>query len=163
MIPAAVPVDAWPISSMAQKYDLPVQLVAALCQVESGCNPMATRYEPGYRWVVEFDSPYTTSATERVHQQTSWGLMQLMGANARDLGYRGPMPALCDPWLGLDLGCRFLRRLIDRYDGALLDAVSAFNQGRARRDPGTGQYRNQRYVDKVVAAAAKLGFQMTET
>ncbi len=152
------------VRSMAEKHDLPPSLVAAMCQVESAFNPFATRYEAEYRWLVPIgDHVATTIETELIHQRTSWGLMQIMGATARDLGYKGSLPALVGPWLGLDWGCKFLRKQIDRYDGALLDAVSAFNQGSARRDPGTGKYCNQQYVDKVVAAAGNIGYQLTET
>lgn len=158
-----IPESGWPIQSMAEKFGLPLGLVSALCLVESGLNPAATRYEHGYRYTVDFRTRLTTQATEKIHQQTSWGLMQIMGATARDIGYTGALPALVDPWLGLEWGCRFLRRQVDRYDGALLDAVSAFNQGSARRDPGTGKYCNQQYVDKVVAAAGKTGYQLPET
>jgi soluble lytic murein transglycosylase-like protein len=83
-------------------------------------------------------------------QSTSWGLMQVMGFNARDLGFkRRWLVELCRPEIGIDLGCQFLARLVAKYDSTE-DAVSAYNQG-APRKRADGTYRNQHYVDRVMS------------
>ncbi len=118
--------------------------------VESGGNASATRYETGYRYLL---SPATwanqqgiTQMTETIHQKTSWGLCQIMGANLRDMGFAGPLPESMDPPLNLDYGARFLRKLSDRgYNEE--QVISAYNQGSPRKR--NGMYANQRYVDKV--------------
>jgi soluble lytic murein transglycosylase-like protein len=53
------------------------------------------------------------------------GLMQLMPATARAMGVR----RLDDPRQALDGGSRYLRQLLDRYDGDLFRALAAYNVG----------------------------------
>lgn len=175
------------IVQAAERHDLSPSLVAAVVMVESGGDPWAVRAEPGYRWLwdepigvpfrslrpdeasslfppKDFAGPAGVSrATEWFGQKCSWGLMQIMGATAREHGFRGVfLSSLCQPTIGLEYGCKHLSNLVKRYKGNLLDAVSAYNQGTARRDD-SGKYRNQRYVDKVVAEARKLGHKIEPT
>lgn len=127
------------IRSAAEAMRLPPELVLAVCRVESSLNPWAYNPEPGYRWVVDCRTgrPFRAlTPAERTSaepppdfpmlagdrdqewwgQRASWGLMQIMGALAREIGFRGPyLPELCDPMLNLSLGCRHLSRLRDRY------------------------------------------------
>lgn len=126
----------------SMRHDLELALVLAICDVESGFDRWAVRFEPRWRW---FLSPKTwakavrvTERTETICQQMSWGLMQVMGAVARERGFRGDLPSLCDPAAGLEYGCRHLKWNIDRW-GNIYDALSAYNAGR----PGTavgGEY-----------------------
>lgn len=138
------------IWDVAAGLKLDPALISALVQVESLRDPWAVRYEGNYRWLVDFKHPLVTSATERNAQKSSWGLMQIMGAVARERGFKGPfLSQLCDPREGLYWGGVFLRHLFDRgYTEH--EVISAYNQGKPRRTLG-GQYRNQAYVDKVVA------------
>ena len=92
------------------------------------------------------------SPTERQDQMTSWGLMQVMGAVARELGHTGPLSDLLDPPTGLFYGCLHLRRFRAKYD-IWPDVIAAYNAGSPRRVAGQiGPYVNQSYVDKVLAA-----------
>ena len=91
------------IKAAAVRRALPWELVYAICQVESSLNPTATRHEPHYRWLVGDNE--TMSPTERQGQMTSWGLMQVMGAVARELGHIGPFEDLLHPPTGLFYGC----------------------------------------------------------
>ena len=77
------------IKSAASRRSLHWELVYAICQVESSLNPSAIRHEPRYRWLVGDNE--TMSPTERQDQMTSWGLMQVIGAVARELGHRPPL------------------------------------------------------------------------
>ena len=124
------------IKRYARKFDLNPRLILAMCIVESGLEPWATRFEPGWRWYLnpkQWARKHKTSrATERVHQATSWGLMQAMGTVALELGFKGPFPSLCLPERGLYYGCKKIKTLLDRY-GDLQKALSAYNTGR----PGT--------------------------
>ena len=138
------------IKSAASRRSLPWELVYAICQVESSLNPSAIRHEPRYRWLVGDNE--TMSPTERQDQMTSWGLMQVMGAVARELGHTGPLSALLDPPTGLFYGCLHLRRFRAKYD-IWPDVIAAYNAGSPRRVAGQiGPYVNQSYVDKVLAA-----------
>lgn len=127
-------------------------LVAAIAQTESAGSIYVTRYEPQYRWVV---SPAdwalktrVTLDTETVHQKTSWGLCQIMGAIAREFGFAGYHPQLCDPNLNLKYACQLLARLHAKY-GPIEDVVASYNAGSPRFDD-SGKYVNQSYVDKVM-------------
>jgi len=138
------------IKSAASRRSLPWELVYAICQAESSLNPSAIRHEPRYRWLVGDNE--TMSPTERHEQMTSWGLMQVMGAVARELGHTGPLSDLLDPPTGLFYGCLHLRRFRAKYD-IWPDVIAAYNAGSPRRVAGQiGPYVNQSYVDKVLAA-----------
>lgn len=134
------------ILDAAKQHGLPWHLVHAVCQVESSFNPWAYRYEGHYRWLV--GEPL--SATEQVAQRMSWGLMQVMGAVAREYGMTGPLTTLLDPVTGLQYGCRHLARFFDRHRN-WPDAISAYNRG-APRKYDDGRYLNQGYVDAVTLA-----------
>lgn len=122
---------------------LPVECVLAVCTVESSCNPWAYRYEPGYRWTVGA----SITQNERIGQMTSWGLMQVMGGVAREHGFKGWFPELCEPSTGLRYGMLHLRKFWAKYHN-WADVIASYNAGH----PVTvnGVYANQAYVDKVL-------------
>ena len=168
----------------ATKYGLDPRLICALCQVESRWNPWAVRHEPRYRWLwaltyedypmephfqsEELHLPGYTAITEQILQRTSWGLMQIMGAVARERGFRDWLTGLCDPAVNLEWGCRHLRWMelnADSYGIELCADVStvptrlcglpqslaaAWNGGKARIVDG--KYVNEDYVKRVVRA-----------
>lgn len=154
------------IELVAAQYDVPPSLVEAIVLVESGGDPFAIRHEPSYRWLVNVktrqpfrsltpservsaaappDFPAGTGRsadTEWMQQRTSWGLMQIMGALARELGYTEPfLSSLCDPVANLRLGCRHLSSLLAWAHGDTHRAIRAFNGGRGGADlPATEDY-----------------------
>jgi hypothetical protein len=132
-------------SSYAIAHGLPVNLVRTICTVESSNDPSAFRYEPGYRWLI--GDKLTMNVTEKFGQMCSWGIMQVMGAVARERGYTGHFPGLCNVETGLEYGCRHLAHLYKRYSN-WPDAIAAYNAGSPRKGPD-GQYFNQGYVNKV--------------
>ena len=148
----------------ATQHRLPVDLLRAIVHTESAGNTWAMRYEPGYRWLwdVRHGNPYkgdpqrlpapqfVTGETELIGQRTSWGLMQVMGAVAREHGYRGRyLSVLCDPDIGMEYGCRHLSHLHQRFGEQGWEAVAAaFNAGSPRRTP-KGAWVNQSYVDRI--------------
>ena len=148
------------IEKTAAAYHLPVQLVAAMAGVESGGDACACRFEPAFleRYVRPDQSVRARGAcsleTERQALATSWGLMQVMGATARGLGFNGPfLSALTDPATGLEYGCRLLARLRDRHYAKLgwPGVVAAYNAGSPRLTTA-GRYVNQEYVDRIAKA-----------
>lgn len=164
------------IALAAREHQLPVALLSAIVEVESTRDPFAWKVEPPYRylWNLRTGAPFRTLtpaeiASERAPldfphldissrdtewwgQQASWGPMQVMGAVAREFGFRGHFPALCGP-LGIDYGARYLaaltERLLARYTWE--GVVAAYNAGSPRRR-ADGQWENQEYVDRVRAA-----------
>jgi hypothetical protein len=159
------------IDVVAPQYQLPPDLVAAIVQVESAGDRFAMRHEPAYPWLwdmrnnrpfrlhgdagarrppAEFPSPHgATALTEWIGQQTSWGLMQVMGAVAREFGFKGHFPGLCDPLEGLHYGCKLLVRLRDRYHAmhGWAGVVDAYNDGTSRIE------RDFDYPHKVAAVS----------
>lgn len=140
------------IESAAKNYNLDPILVEAIATHESGLNPFATRFEPGWKYFTEIDkwAKYCriTPETEKVHQATSWGLLQLMGTGAREFGFLNTLTQLTLPQLGLNLACKKLAALHQKYDQQKL-IISAWNCGTPviNRD---GTFNNQPYVDKIL-------------
>lgn len=127
-------------------------LLAAVVWQESRGRRRAVRYEEEFRWMwdVVLAKPFRRLTDEErssdtppadfhgavgaspqdewCGQRTSWGLCQVMGATARQLGYQGAsFYGLWDAAVGLDLGGLYLARLIAKWDQS--DAISAYNAG----------------------------------
>lgn len=140
----------------AKRYQLPAPLVLAIVQAESGGDPWAIRYEPGFFQRYIAGKPVLARApcseqTEATMQATSWGLMQVMGATARERGFRGVfLSEMCDPRIGLDWGCCHLDHLTKKHlkVGGWAAVVAAYNAGSPKKE--NGQFVNQAYVDKIV-------------
>lgn len=144
------------IVSAAKVERLDWELVAAIVSVESNGNPVAMRYEANYRHTLAVhqwaNSLMITPETEELLQKSSQGLMQVMGALFREMGYRGYLPVL-DAAENLKYGCKHLRSLFDRgYTEE--QVVAAYNAGTPRRRGG--MYVNQRYVDRVYVKLREL-------
>lgn len=126
-------------------------LVLAIAEVESAGDPLAVRFEPGWRYhynVEEFAKLCRISKdTEHTLQACSFGLMQVMGTVARELGHEGSLLQLTDAKLGAKYGCMKLAKLF-KILKSVDDVIAAYNGGSAIRNKD-GTYRNQIYVDKV--------------
>ena len=91
----------------AAYHELDSALVCAIVEQESAWNPHAIRYEPAFR--TRYVAPLGLPPTEEIARSISWGLMQVMGQVAREHGFQAKfLSALCDPALGLDIGCAVL-------------------------------------------------------
>lgn len=149
----------WPeISKISKIYKVDKKLIGAIVMQESSGNTCATRYEDHYRWLYKPEmfakQLRVTTITEEIHQKTSWGLMQVMGAVAREQGFEGEMMKLCEPEKGLTYGTKLLKKLINKYDN-VEDALASYNAGSPRRNED-GTYVNQYYVDAVLTHYSKL-------
>ena len=164
------------IRSAAADHDLPPELVAAIVRKESDGDPWAWNPEPHYRYLVDVTTgaPFRRPTREELArhrppddfkslagdtdaewwgQQASWGLMQVMGAVARELGMhpREHLPALCKTAVNLDYGCKHLSNLRRRYlrrDG-WRGVVAAYNAGSPQYVADETNFVNQRYVDDI--------------
>lgn len=146
------------IQIAANHFKLDVDLITAICQVESAFRPFAARYEVNYKWTVAISAHSLrlgiTYNTEEILQKTSYGLMQVMGGLARDLGFSRHLGELYIPEINLHYGCKYLRKLTDKY-GDEDKVISSYNQGSPRMKP-SGVFENEVYVDKVYAELRKL-------
>ena len=164
------------IADAAAAVRLDRHLAEAVVIVESAGNPYAWNPEPRYRWLwdVRKNEPFRdltsaeiasrippadfgTIAGDRDQewwgQAASWGLMQLMGALARELRFRGPyLTELTRVDLNLRLGCRHLADLVLWAQGDLRRAAAAYNAGRG----GWASAAGQAYADKVLNTRANL-------
>lgn len=111
----------------ATKYGLDPVLVCAVIEQESAWNQWAARFEP--RFLARYIQPLGLfDLTEANLRSTSFGLMQLMGEVARELGYKGPLCQLCDPPVGLVLGCQHLANKFKQHPDVTA-ALLAWNGG----------------------------------
>lgn len=145
------------VQEMAAREGIDPDLACAIASVESSWNPWAVRFEPAWKYTLTpeifGERLGITLLTEKSMQSHSWGLMQVMGSVARELGFRGPLQMLCDPRTGATFGCKKLRSFLDKY-GSEKDAIASYNAGGPRRYEG--MYVNQGYVDKVMQTLTEM-------
>ncbi len=153
------------IESQAAIFDVPATFIAAIVKVESNGNPYAWNPEPRYRylWDVKQRAPFRpltkfeleseippadfpTKAGDRDQewwgQAASWGLMQVMGAVAREQGFSGDyLTEMTDPGLNLYYGCKVIKGLV-LWSGSDYNRVAAaYNAGRGGwRSPAGAAY-----------------------
>ena len=110
------------IKQASQRYQVPEGLIKAVIQVESNFNPRAT-------------SP-----------AGAMGLMQLKPGTAHDLGVR----CAYNPGDNVDGGTRFLKDLLDHYEGNVPMALAAYTLGPANLEKGRSLPRETRnYLESV--------------
>ena len=131
-VPAASRQLAPLIRQAARRHGVSAELIRAVVAVESGFDPRA------------------------VSPRGARGLMQLMPATAAELN----VDNVYDPRQNLDGGTRYLRALLDGFDGDLRLALAAYNAGpeAVRRHGGVPPYpETQEYVQKVLQRLADGG------
>lgn len=166
------------IEESAHAHGLDHRLVTAVVLVESGGNQFAWNPEPVYRyfWDVKHGRPFRAVTPDELRserppadfptlagdpdqewwaQQASWGLMQVMGAVARELGFQGPyLTQLCSAQTNLGYGCRKLNADLKWSGGDLEKALMAYNGGRGSAVKRTALV--QRYAAKVLKQLATV-------
>jgi hypothetical protein len=146
------------VARIALETGVDALLISAIIIKESGGNKYAQQYQPDYPYVYrvsEFARSIGCSYSTELHmQRTSWGLMQIMGATARYLGFSGWFGQLIDPETNIRFGARQLSKLLKTY-GLESDVISAYNQGQPFRAQD-GRYKNQEYVNDILKLKARL-------
>lgn len=111
------------IQKASAKYNVDPDLTRAVVRAESDFNPDCTS------------------------SKGAMGLMQLMPPTARELGVKNPY----DPGENVNAGTRYLKQLLDRYDGDVNTALSAYNwgMGNVERNPGKLPQETRTYISRV--------------
>ena len=81
-------------------------------------------------------------------------MVQIIGATARGLGFKGYPGQLYDIEINLKYGAEYIRRLKLQYPDER-DIISAYNQGQPFKTPA-GFYKNQEYVNTVLKKKREL-------
>ena len=113
------------INAISDYYDLDPELVRSLIIVESRFNIHAESHKGAL------------------------GLMQLMPTTAQELGYKN----ITDPHKNISAGCKYLRRMLDRFNGDLKLSLAAYNAGPGAvlKHGSIPPYaETQNYVEKVL-------------
>ena len=136
---------------IAREHAIDPALVCAVIEQESAWNPWAVRYEPAFlsRYVAPLYTAGKLSATEAYTRAMSWGLMQVMGQVAREAGFEeASLAELCDPFVGVDWGCRLLAARLARAKGDVATALLAWNGGANPDYPAEVLARTRNYSSK---------------
>lgn len=170
------------IERAASGAGLDADLVEAMVLQESGGRTHSWNPEPKYRWFwdVRHHRPFRTVTAAEIAskwppsdfaaltperdqewwgQQASWGLLQVMGAVARERGFGGLyLTELAgDPVLGLAIGCKHYAGLLRWAGGDVWKAVAAYNAGQGGWESGQAQVHVRKvkgYYAQVTAARA---------
>jgi hypothetical protein len=114
-------------TSIASGMGLYPIIILAICERESSWQPWVTRFEPAFK--IKYIDPMKLPEPESILRATSFGLMQILGQSAREMGYTGNLQELLDPEINLIYGCRWFEKKMVQGSGVLADALQDYNGG----------------------------------
>jgi len=127
------------INKVCSEFNIDPEILKAIVWTESKGNPDAIRYEEGFyvryvrnqRPLIGHHSKGVCSyKTEKHSRSMSWGLCQIMGQTARELGFKGDFCSeLNDPKTNLYYGAKCLRSKINQEKGDLYAGILRYNGG----------------------------------
>jgi soluble lytic murein transglycosylase-like protein len=118
------------VAQVSKRYGLPEELVHAVIKTESNYDQYA------------------------VSRAGAMGLMQLMPQTALDMGVKMPF----DIEQNIEGGAKYLKQMLERYDGDLEKALAAYNAGPHKVDAVNGIPaidETQKYVAKITKMLRK--------
>ena len=136
----------------AAKYQLYPELVCAVAEQESGWNTWAMRYELNFlrKYVVPLIPTKGLTWTEAESRAISWGLCQVMGQAAREHSFDGPfLSELCDPEVGLEIGCKVLAAKLAAAEANVTKALLLWNGGGNPEYPAQVLARAESYLQQA--------------
>jgi soluble lytic murein transglycosylase-like protein len=95
-------------------YNLPPDLLSAICYTESKYNTHAVHLDDG--------------------GEPSLGICQIHYSTAKWLGFKGTPTQLMDPKTNIEYAGRYLAKQLERYDENAQKAVIAYNYGHAPKN-----------------------------
>lgn len=128
------------IQGLCADYEIPVELVLAMIEVES------------------------TYKADAISKAGAKGLMQVIPEQHEDRMIKLNCPDLLDPYQNVTVGMNYLAELIDKYDGNIHKALTAYHHGpTGAKDKffGQGTYQTE-YSLKVLETTEKIEEGMTE-
>jgi soluble lytic murein transglycosylase-like protein len=133
------------VASFAREFNIPVTLAGSIHAAAAEYN-IPAKMAFG---LVQAESSFRTRAVSPVG---AVGLTQVMPATARWLQPGTTRADLMNPETNLRLGFRYLRQLLDQYDGDEMLALTAYNRGpgTVRRVVRNGGNPDNGYADKVL-------------
>lgn len=133
----------------ADKYGLPWEYVKAIALIESN-NGLAKSVKRGLENPSDIDGSKSSDGK-------SWGIMQVTLTTAKDMDAAATVQKLNNAAYSIDLGARYLSKMMARYRGELRQleyAVKAYNQGPGNTDKevaGRISGYAQNYYDRFVS------------
>lgn len=122
----------------AKKYAIEPSLFCAVVEQESDWNVWAVRFEPLFEKRYIHPALPDAPTTEEMTRAMSYGLCQLMGQVARELGFGGKyLSELCDPFVNLQYGCKHFSNKLKSHNFDIRRALLGWNGG------GNLQYPDQ--------------------
>lgn len=147
------------IQKLSKDFSIEPKWIKAIITQESAWNPYAIRFEPNYIYLFKPEifakKAGFTLDTETISQKISWGLGQIMGALAREQGFKGAMPELLKPEINILHICIRLKNLKVKFSKAE-DVFAAYNGGFGAVKKINDEYKNQKYVDSILYNLQKL-------
>jgi soluble lytic murein transglycosylase-like protein len=120
------------IISAAKSVGISANLLLAICTVESNLTNVLVMHDGG--------SP-------------SVGICQIKKTTAFQMGFRGKLMDLMNPYANAKYSALYLKYQLDRYNGDVVKAISAYNAGtynESKNPKSKGKPRNLKYVHKVM-------------
>jgi len=148
------------IDGMALGYGVPATIIKGVIAKESNFKPDAYRYESRVK-------DRTVNGKPAPGPDASRGLMQVLEFRAREQGFSGPADDLFKPSVNIQHGTILLKKNLERAQGRIDVALSAYNAGWSEQRPNDakrderGEIINRDYVERVKVYAGYFAGKLT--